>query len=183
MRLIFFFFLAGAVLLPDGLAEAKSSAVVVELYTSQGCSSCPPADKLISTWGESGFEKDGLIPLSFHVDIWDSPAWKDAFSSPLYSTRQSMYANILGNPSIYTPQLIIAGQAAFVGSDATRARYESTRLRTSGDDFPIEIHLEMNNRILTANVQVSSVQAPPGQNNLHVYLALFENDLDRKSVV
>lgn len=103
--------------------EAISSAIkddnkniaVLELFTSQGCSSCPPADKLLGTY----ISKNNVILLSFHVDYWDRLGWKDPFSSYEYSARQKMYASAL-NSNVYTPQLVINGTKEMLGSDVNK---------------------------------------------------------------
>lgn len=86
--------------------------VVVELYTSQGCSSCPPADRIL---GELA-ERDDVIALGFHVDYWDYLGWKDAFASAEHTKRQRAYARAAGQRTIYTPQMIIGGQDHVIGS-------------------------------------------------------------------
>lgn len=88
------------------------SPVVVELFTSQGCSSCPPADKLMHDLAE----RDDVIALALHVDYWDYIGWKDEFADPAYADRQRGYAVEAGRRSIYTPQMIINGQADIVGT-------------------------------------------------------------------
>ena len=79
----------------------------------KGCSSCPPADRLLGTYTS----KENIIPLSFHVDYWDRLGWKDPFSSKEYTQRQYDYASAL-HADVYTPQLVINGQTEMVGSDA-----------------------------------------------------------------
>ena len=88
--------------------------VVVELYTSQGCSSCPPADKFLLELKKD--QSRNILPLSFHVDYWNSLGWKDTFSDPSFSDRQRKYARYNGSPTIYTPQMVINGEAFVVGS-------------------------------------------------------------------
>lgn len=103
--------------------DATSSAIkddhkniaVLELFTSQGCSSCPPADKLIGSYSS----QEHVIPLSFHVDYWDRLGWKDPFSSKDYSDRQRIYASALKS-DVYTPQLVINGTVEMIGSDANK---------------------------------------------------------------
>lgn len=86
--------------------------VVVELFTSQGCSSCPPADSIL---GELA-EQDDVIALAWHVDYWDYLGWKDEFASPEYSDRQRAYARAKGERTIYTPQMVIGGLDHAIGS-------------------------------------------------------------------
>lgn len=92
--------------------EAHADDVVVELFTSQGCSSCPPADELL---GELA-KKDGIIALSLHVDYWDYLGWKDLFGQAAFTERQRGYARAAGSTMIYTPQMVIGGQDQVVGT-------------------------------------------------------------------
>ena len=101
-------------------SPSAAHAVVVELFTSQGCSSCPPADKLLSELGASGAGR--VIPLSFHVDIWNHDGWTDPFSSRNWTERQAAYARTFGLRSLYTPQAVVDGAAERVGSDANGLR-------------------------------------------------------------
>lgn len=91
---------------------------VIELFTSQGCSSCPPADLLLSHTIEQS-KKDGrkIFALEFHVDYWNRLGWSDPFSDKKYSDRQNEYAAQLNPNNIYTPQMIVNGKSEFVGSD------------------------------------------------------------------
>ena len=88
---------------------------VLELFTSQGCSSCPPADNLLGKYAAQNNDK--LITLAFHVDYWNRLGWIDSFSAAAFSNRQRDYANRIDHSSVYTPQLIINGSKEFVGSD------------------------------------------------------------------
>jgi hypothetical protein len=98
-------------------APAEPSApVVVELFTSQGCSSCPPADALL---GEL-IHDPNVIALAFHVDYWDSIGWRDGYSIPEATRRQNAYVHALGLSSAFTPQLVIDGRTSLVGSDRVR---------------------------------------------------------------
>ncbi|MEM9580984.1 MAG: DUF1223 domain-containing protein [Pseudomonadota bacterium] len=93
-------------------ATAQQTPVVVELYTSQGCSSCPPADALMHKLAQRG----DVIALSLHVDYWDYIGWKDPFADPAHAERQRAYARKAGRRSIYTPQMIIGGVDSVVGT-------------------------------------------------------------------
>ncbi|NQV83059.1 MAG: DUF1223 domain-containing protein [Rhodospirillales bacterium] len=98
------------------VADNGRPLTVVELFTSQGCSSCPPADALL---GELSKRAD-VLALSVHVDYWDYIGWKDPFASPKNTARQHRYAKTLGMRYVYTPQLVIQGADHVVGSDRTK---------------------------------------------------------------
>src|SRR5262245_15074377 len=106
----------------------RPTAVVVELFTSEGCSDCPPADalleKLIASPPAPGVE---VIGLGQHVDYWDQLGWKDRFSSAALTNRQQIYGAHFSLESVYTPQMIVDGRAQFVGSDARAAAKEVAR--------------------------------------------------------
>ena len=96
--------------------QAEGAApVVLELYTSQGCSSCPAADALL----EELADQPGLLPLALHVDYWDYIGWADTFAHPGFTERQKAYARAAGERMIYTPQMIVGGVARVEGNDAT----------------------------------------------------------------
>ncbi|MEE8172784.1 MAG: DUF1223 domain-containing protein, partial [Alphaproteobacteria bacterium] len=99
---------------PPARAETDEPLIVVELYTSQGCSSCPAADAFL---GELLAMRDDVLGLEFHVDYWDNLGWKDIFSSAESTARQRAYAKSLGLAYVYTPQMVINGSANEVGSD------------------------------------------------------------------
>ena len=117
-------FLALALTFASVVAQtAPSTPIVVELFTSEGCSDCPSADtlleKLAATQPVAGAE---IIALGEHVDYWDRLGWKDRFSSAAVTGRQQGYQARFGTESIYTPQMVVDGRAEFVGSDASAAR-------------------------------------------------------------
>ncbi len=137
MKKTIFAILAGGVLgaaAAAGVARAQTtSPVVVELFTSQGCSSCPPADALLPKIDA----RKGVIALALHVDYWDYIGWKDTFADPSFTARQKAYARAAGRRMVYTPQMIIGGVADVVGNrpmevvdqiDAVRAQASDVRL-------------------------------------------------------
>lgn len=102
---------------------APRKAVVVELFTSEGCSSCPPADELLAHLRQDLSAKHiEVIPLGFHVDYWNSLGWKDRFSSAEFSRRQEQYAQSLRVDGPYTPEMVVDGAVEFVGNDAGHAQ-------------------------------------------------------------
>ena len=119
MRFFSLFFSMGLFVLADLVSAQRAvadDAVLVELFTSQGCSSCPPADQMISNLGRERGDVE-IIPLSFHVDYWNYIGWQDVFSSNKWSERQRQYTAALPGNRTYTPQLVVQGQVDCLGSN------------------------------------------------------------------
>ena len=158
---------------------ADSAPVVLELFTSEGCSSCPPADALIS---EIGASSKSVIPLAYHVDYWNHLGWSDPFSSHQWSERQSAYVQALNLDGAYTPQMVIGGRWQCAGSDGgsiahavDAARSTSPRGRTS-----IQTSLATaGSRKLQVKVNAQLLSAA-GPGRLVVMLAIYENGLVSK---
>jgi hypothetical protein len=115
--------LTAVLLLAAATAFARPAPfAVVELFTSEGCSSCPPADRLLARIAdEAAHSGQPVYALAFHVGYWDRLEWSDRFADPAFSRRQERYAAALGMPAVYTPEMIVNGRASFVGSDERRA--------------------------------------------------------------
>ena len=94
-------------------ANADARPVVVELFTSQSCSSCPPADALLGELARRG----DVVALGFHISYWDGPGWKDPFSSQSSTDRQRAYARLFNLGQVYTPQMVVDGAREMIGSD------------------------------------------------------------------
>ena len=109
---------AGAALVGWRWHPGQGGFAVVELFTSEGCSSCPPAEALLARTREQELEFP-VYCLAFHVDYWDRQGWKDVFSSAAFTDRQRQYSRWLRLNEIYTPQAVVNGRTEFVGSDAT----------------------------------------------------------------
>jgi hypothetical protein len=121
---------------------ALAQPVVVELFTSEGCSSCPPADALV---GELA-KRPGVIALSYHVDYWDDRGWKDRFSIPEATQRQRGYVRRLSKSGAFTPQIVVSGDTSLVGSNraevekAVRGDRDALRLSLSKEGDTLHVH-------------------------------------------
>lgn len=143
MRVILTWFAASLILAVP--AHAGDRPVLVELFTSQGCSSCPPADAFLHKLAD----RDDVIALALHVDYWDYIGWKDSFASPEHTKRQRAYAKADGRRMVYTPQMVIGGTDSVVGNrpmdvidviDEHRALPDTVALTVArvGDEIVIE---------------------------------------------
>jgi hypothetical protein len=150
---------------------------VVELFTSEGCSSCPPADEFLNSLAADA-DKNGkrVFPLAFHVDYWNYLGWRDPFSAPQYTQRQEAYSRATHNRSLYTPQIIVDGTDAFVGSDRVHAR------RAIADALKRSVAVELKLRaIATTNHSVSVAYEITGAPMSAVLnIALVESGLVQK---
>jgi hypothetical protein len=100
------------------IANPTDGPLVLELFTSQGCSSCPPADRLLAKLARDGVAGGRVVaPLTFHVDYWNDLGWADPYSQPAWTERQHQYARALGDDRVYTPELVIGGASGVVGSN------------------------------------------------------------------
>lgn len=148
--------------------------VVVELFTSQGCSSCPPADELIHALTRNPALRGKVIPLAFHVDYWDSLGWRDPFSSAEWSQRQVRYTHTMRLSSSYTPQAVVGGTREFVGSNqsALDAAMEHASNDKPRGDVALTVRRDGNSLIATIHATV------PSGNDL--MLAVTEDDVTTK---
>ena len=105
--------------LKNKIAKEQYGFALIELFTSEGCSSCPPADEALEEIQKKYNDKNVLV-LSYHVDYWDKLGWKDIFSDASFTQRQEYYSNIFHLNSIYTPQVVINGKKEFIGSNKSR---------------------------------------------------------------
>jgi hypothetical protein len=169
--------LAGPSAGADRVSAEAGSAVILELFTSQGCSSCPPADDVLSRVGREAASKGRVIPLAFHVDYWNRIGWADPFSAGEWSERQRVYSSALGLDGLYTPQLIVGGQAQFVGSNEERVRQEIAAALATQPASRIALATKTaGGAAVTVNI-TAEVLRDVDDGNLRVTAALFENAL------
>ena len=185
------FYIAGlSLLLPIALAASFSASAsechgkspehkvaLLELYTSEGCSSCPPADRWLSNLAEGQFDEQQVVPLALHVDYWNYLGWKDPYSSKEYSKRQRRLGDVNNLRTIYTPQFVLNGEDLRgwykrSGTDGPIEKVNNEKAKAS-----IEMTLKKNgasNLAVSASVELSEGQSADGYG---LYLALFENGL------
>jgi hypothetical protein len=157
-------------------APVLPAPVLVELYTSEGCSSCPPADALLSRLAHS--ESGGLrvIPLGLHVDYWDALGWKDPLSSADATRRQQTYAAALGIEDVYTPQMIVDGRDAFVGSDERLARQAIERA-AGRPHARLGVHVTPADGGYSIAVDVAGLPAAAAKEPLDAFAAIAEDGI------
>lgn len=165
MKRLALFFL-GAIL---AVAQSRP-AVVVELFTSEGCSSCPPADNLLMRLART-LPNVEVIPLSEHVDYWNHLGWTDRFSAPLFSARQQDYGRTFHLQDVYTPEMVVDGESEFNGSDAARAQQEILK---AAQEPKAVLGIEMRGGL--AHLQAANI--PQGIRRVDLFLAITESNLE-----
>lgn len=149
-------------LLLGGLSSGQSTVsadeggfAVLELFTSEGCSSCPPADRILEELATRGDgENQDIYALSFHVDYWNQLGWKDPFSAAAYTQRQRLYAGVLGDSRIYTPQLIVNGRTGFVGSHRRKAEAALEAALSGTSARPLKLQVSVQDGRVTATTEL-----------------------------
>ncbi len=154
---------------------ANKGFAVVELFTSEGCSSCPPADELVSRIQKESAGQPIYI-LAYHVDYWNRLGWKDVFSNAEYAKRQGQYSEWLKSGSVYTPQIVVNGQKEFIGSEEgiLRNAIKSNLQKSS----PLTLNLnevKLNNSSISLQYHTEAVS-----NNTSLVLALVEKAAQSK---
>ncbi len=145
------------------IASAEPVKGVVELFTSQSCSSCPPADKVLGTL----IKRDGIIGLAYHVDYWDYLDWKDTFSSKESTSRQYGYATSFHSSQVYTPQLIVNGRTSVKAGSPDHVFAAMDDMAKSGQGLPVSVNADLNKDRL-------SVTAGKGSGAANLVLVIFD---------
>jgi|SRR5438034_3433193 len=161
---------------PASAGRTDHHAVLLELFTSEGCSSCPPADAFLKALDDAGHVDDvEIIAIEEHVDYWNRLGWSDPFSSHHWTERQERYARSFRHDGVYTPQLVVNGRSEVVGSSAREARpqiIEASKSPTA------DLHLSLASlSSQSAEVTISVEDAPPEAHAAELWLAVTERGL------
>ena len=153
----------------DAMAQTAPAKVVLELFTSQGCSSCPAADALL----ESYTKREDVIALSVPVDYWDRLGWKDTFASRDHTRRQQDYASARGDGQVYTPQVVVSGTAHVVGSSRSSidSAIAAAKRAVRDSHVPLRVHVEED----TLVVEVGSAPADAAISSARLLLAIVQD--------
>ena len=168
MRRILFVFLTAATAVGAGAtgSVAEKPRAVLELFTSQGCSSCPPADALMNRLAED----PTLLALTFPIDYWDYLGWKDTFARPEFAQRQRGYAAMRGDRAVYTPQMVVNGREHVVGSDRAEIERVVAAHQERFSGVPVDVSLDVSGDALVARVG----EGTPGAGKATIWLVVFD---------
>ena len=138
----------GAALIFAGASAMAEPRAVIELFTSQGCSSCPPADKLLSELRNDS----SLLTLSLPIDYWDYLGWKDTLAMPGHTARQKAYSQVRGDREVYTPQVVVNGVAQALGSDRAEIEKAMAQSRQNVAALSVAVHVAVANERVTVTL-------------------------------
>lgn len=151
-------FVSGLLFTRAHRASLHKPVAVVELFTSQGCSSCPPADRLLTEISKQAIAGgQAVYALSFHVDYWNRLGWKDPFSNHQYTARQQRYARLFNLGSVYTPQAVLNGSHEFVGSNRARLTSLLTNALNEPARVGVQVSATRQDKTITVNYSLTGV--------------------------
>ena len=158
----------------------QRTTALVELYTSEGCDSCPPADRWLSTLGARGYAPDRVVPIALHVDYWDYIGWKDPYAKQVFSARQRKMASLARAAVVYTPQVLLQGRD-FRGwrEGGNPSAFEQELAKINARPAMARISLRLNTRpgnAFEVETAAELESALPAQ-NMVLYLGAYENKL------
>lgn len=151
----------------------SKTAALVELYTSEGCSSCPPADKQLSQFPSRAYSLEQVVPISLHVDYWDYIGWKEPFAQPRFSERQNWLVHANGHKTSFTPHFFVSGREV----RDWRGNLGDELKRVTAEPARASIHIHAESTGSGAISVAASATAPRTSDELALFVALTENEL------
>jgi hypothetical protein len=171
-------FLVSSNVIAAGQCSAKSgneTAAVLELYTSEGCNSCPPADKWVSSLSPNGYKSSQIVPLAFHVDYWDYIGWADRFATKEFGSRHRVLARTNGSSTVYTPQIFVNGKDIRLAFSNVKLNGTLKDINTAKPRADIGLALDASKP--DAWNLAASVNLVSPSDDAQAYLAIYENKL------
>ena len=170
------FFMGNLAAMQCTATSPRTTTALVELYTSEGCDSCPPADRWLSSLGAKGYAPERVVPIALHVDYWDYIGWKDPYAQSRFSSRQRKLAQLTRSAIVYTPQVLLQGRD-FRGWSRGEFHREVSKINAR----PAKAHLELSlDARETGAFQVEAraeLRDPAQQADAALYLGTYENKL------
>ena len=152
--------------------SGESTTALLELYTSEGCSSCPPADQWLATLPERGWVPQRVVPLALHVDYWNDLGWEDPYSQKIFTRRQYRSASLAGARTVYTPQFILSGNDLPHWRSLADAEIRRVNARPARANVALTLSRGPHQVEVSADGQVKN-----GGEHPEMYIALYENNL------
>lgn len=160
-----------------GVSQTPVPFAVVELFTSEGCSTCPPAEKLLSEIHlDGGRNHKKILCLEYHVDYWNRLGWKDPYSTFQNTLRQKNYTSVLNEESIYTPFMVVNGSESFTGSDKAKAKAAIAKALSGVEGIQLKVTIDSTKR----DTAFVSFQSSKTDKNYFLRIAITENQLVSK---
>jgi hypothetical protein len=154
----------------------ETTVALVELYTSEGCDSCPPADRWLSSLAARGYAPGRVVPIALHVDYWDYIGWKDPYAQSRFSSRQRKLAQLTRSAIVYTPQVLLQGRD-FRGWGGAEFDREVARINARPAKARIELRLETREKAAFGVEAVAELRDPSQRAEAALYLGTYENKL------
>ncbi|MCX6274488.1 MAG: DUF1223 domain-containing protein [Bacteroidetes bacterium] len=160
-----------------GFSQTQKPFAAVELFTSEGCSTCPPAEKLLSDiHADAEKNHKNIFFLEYHVDYWNRLGWKDPYSSFQYTLRQKNYTSVLNEESLYTPMMIVNGKESFTGSDEVKAKSAIASALSETESLQLKVKIDSTER----DTVFVTYQSSKADKNFFLRFAITEDQLVSK---
>jgi hypothetical protein len=163
----------GVALIFAGASAVAEPRAVIELFTSQGCSSCPPADKLA---GELAHDPS-LVVLSLAIDYWDYLGWKDTLALPGHANRQRAYSKVRGDREVYTPQVVVNGVVHTLGSDKSAIENAVAQTRQQAGTLSVPLSMSVANENISISIPAAKEASPKGETKGEIWLCPITQDV------